>query len=147
MATRVADYFEDDFGEGFDLIYVSNIIHSLGPDDIAKKNKIYRNAFANRKPEDQVGYRPTQHLAALCPAVVRSLEEAGELIAARAAGITSPGRWAEIGEVLAGTVPGRQDQQQITLFKSVGHAVYDLQAARAVYEAAKARGAGLEWEP
>ena len=76
-----------------------------------------------------------------------AMEEAGELIAARAAGITSPGRWAEIGEVLAGTVPGRHDQQQITLFKSVGHAVYDLQAARAVYEAAKARGAGLEWEP
>lgn len=41
-----------------------------GPDDIAKKNAIYREAWANRKPEDQVGFRPTEHLAALCPAIV-----------------------------------------------------------------------------
>jgi alkanesulfonate monooxygenase SsuD/methylene tetrahydromethanopterin reductase-like flavin-dependent oxidoreductase (luciferase family) len=41
-----------------------------GPEDIAKKNAIYREAFANRKPEDQVGYRPTEHLAALCPTIV-----------------------------------------------------------------------------
>src|SRR5262249_3111897 len=41
-----------------------------GPDDVANKNRIYRNAWANRKPEDQVGFRPNQHLAALCPTIV-----------------------------------------------------------------------------
>lgn len=41
-----------------------------GPDEVASKNKIYRDAWAGRKPEDQVGYRPIQHLAALCPTVV-----------------------------------------------------------------------------
>jgi alkanesulfonate monooxygenase SsuD/methylene tetrahydromethanopterin reductase-like flavin-dependent oxidoreductase (luciferase family) len=41
-----------------------------GPDDIAKKNAIYRLAFKNRKPDQQVGYRPTEHLAALCPTIV-----------------------------------------------------------------------------
>lgn len=41
-----------------------------GPEDVAKKNAVYREAWANRKPEDQVGYRPTQHLAALCPTIV-----------------------------------------------------------------------------
>jgi alkanesulfonate monooxygenase SsuD/methylene tetrahydromethanopterin reductase-like flavin-dependent oxidoreductase (luciferase family) len=41
-----------------------------GPDEIAKKNAIYRKAFANRKAEDQVGFRPTEHLAALCPAII-----------------------------------------------------------------------------
>jgi alkanesulfonate monooxygenase SsuD/methylene tetrahydromethanopterin reductase-like flavin-dependent oxidoreductase (luciferase family) len=41
-----------------------------GPDEVAKKNRVYREAWASRKPEDQVGYRPTEHLAALCPAVV-----------------------------------------------------------------------------
>jgi hypothetical protein len=41
-----------------------------GPDEIAKKNAIYRKAYASRKAEDQVGYRPTEHLAALCPAVI-----------------------------------------------------------------------------
>ncbi|HSB97023.1 MAG TPA: LLM class flavin-dependent oxidoreductase [Spongiibacteraceae bacterium] len=41
-----------------------------GPEDVAKKNAVYREAWANRKPEDQVGFRPTQHLAALCPTIV-----------------------------------------------------------------------------
>jgi alkanesulfonate monooxygenase SsuD/methylene tetrahydromethanopterin reductase-like flavin-dependent oxidoreductase (luciferase family) len=41
-----------------------------GPDDVAQKNKIYREAWKNRKPEDQVGFRPINHLAALCPTIV-----------------------------------------------------------------------------
>jgi len=41
-----------------------------GPDQIAHKNELYRRAFKERDPADQVGYRPTEHLAALCPAIV-----------------------------------------------------------------------------
>lgn len=41
-----------------------------GPEEIAKKNAIYREAFKTRKAEDQVGFRPTEHLAALCAATV-----------------------------------------------------------------------------
>ena len=41
-----------------------------GPEEVAQKNERYRKAFANRKAEDQVGFRPTEHLAALCPAIV-----------------------------------------------------------------------------
>ncbi len=41
-----------------------------GPEEIAKKNAIYREAFKNRRLEEQVGLRPTQHLAAFCAAVV-----------------------------------------------------------------------------
>jgi alkanesulfonate monooxygenase SsuD/methylene tetrahydromethanopterin reductase-like flavin-dependent oxidoreductase (luciferase family) len=41
-----------------------------GPDEVAKKNSVYREAWNSRNAEDQVGYRPTQHLAALCPAIV-----------------------------------------------------------------------------
>lgn len=33
IETRVGDYFENDLGEGFDLVYVSNIIHSMGPEE------------------------------------------------------------------------------------------------------------------
>lgn len=47
-----------------------------GPEEVAKKNKIYRDAWAGRDPKDQVGYRPLQHLAALCPAIV--LDDADE---------------------------------------------------------------------
>jgi len=41
-----------------------------GPEEVAKKNEVYRAAWASRNPADQVGYRPIQHLAALCPAIV-----------------------------------------------------------------------------
>lgn len=41
-----------------------------GPEEIARKNAIYREHFRNRKPENQVGFRPTEHLAAFCAAVV-----------------------------------------------------------------------------
>lgn len=41
-----------------------------GPDDVAKKNQVYREAWNARKAEDQVGFRPHQHLAALCPTIV-----------------------------------------------------------------------------
>ncbi|HQR04242.1 MAG: LLM class flavin-dependent oxidoreductase [Proteobacteria bacterium] len=41
-----------------------------GPEEVAKKNKIYRDAWASRDPAEQVGQRPNQHLAALCPTLV-----------------------------------------------------------------------------
>jgi alkanesulfonate monooxygenase SsuD/methylene tetrahydromethanopterin reductase-like flavin-dependent oxidoreductase (luciferase family) len=41
-----------------------------GPDQVAEKNAVYRKAFANRRPNEQVGFRPTEHQAALCPAIV-----------------------------------------------------------------------------
>ncbi len=41
-----------------------------GPYEIAERSKVYRKAFAERKAEDQVGFRPNNHLAALCATVV-----------------------------------------------------------------------------
>jgi ornithine cyclodeaminase/alanine dehydrogenase-like protein (mu-crystallin family) len=41
--------------------------------------------------------------------------------------------FAEIGEVIAGTRPGRESNDEITLFKSVGVAVEDLASADLVY--------------
>ena len=49
----------------------------------------------------------------------------------------------EIGEVLAGTRPGRRSQDEITIYKSTGHAVEDAAAARLVYDRARAEGAGI----
>jgi ornithine cyclodeaminase/alanine dehydrogenase-like protein (mu-crystallin family) len=49
----------------------------------------------------------------------------------------------EIGEVAAGTVPGRTGDTQITLFKSLGVVAQDLYAARAVLQRALAQGQGV----
>lgn len=55
--------------------------------------------------------------------------ESGDVIAAGQV-------FAEIGEVVAGTRPGRQSEQEITLFKSVGVAIEDVAAADLVYRKA-----------
>ena len=49
---------------------------------------------------------------------------------------------AELGELVAGTKPGRTSPEQLTLYKSVGVAVEDLAAAMLVMNAARARGVG-----
>jgi alanine dehydrogenase len=49
----------------------------------------------------------------------------------------------EIGEVLAGARPGRTSGEEITVYKSTGHAVEDAAAARLVYQRASDAGAGL----
>jgi alanine dehydrogenase len=52
----------------------------------------------------------------------------------------------ELGEVLAGTRPGRASAEEITVYKSTGHAVEDAAAAHLVYRRAIQAGAGLAVE-
>src|SRR5581483_8228562 len=49
-----------------------------------------------------------------------------------------PDRITEVGEVLAGSAPGRVSADQLTVYKSTGHAVEDAAAAALVYRNAKA---------
>ncbi|HEY7853410.1 MAG TPA: ornithine cyclodeaminase family protein [Caulobacteraceae bacterium] len=66
------------------------------------------------------------------------LAQGGEYLRAKAAGL-NVAIAAEIGEVLAGTAPGRRDDAEITAYKSLGHVVQDLASAWALYT-----GDGLE---
>lgn len=75
--------------------------------------------------------------------------EAGELLLAIEEGaIGADHVEAELGEVAAGSHPGRRTADEITLFKSLGLAVQDLAVARLALERATERGAGREvaWE-
>jgi ornithine cyclodeaminase len=57
------------------------------------------------------------------------IAQAAELAVARDAGIVDDSHVVgEIGEVLAGRLPGRESDEQITLYKSLGHVVQDLAA-------------------
>jgi len=72
-----------------------------------------------------------------------ALAEAGDLIQPIRRGlITEDSIFAELGEVVAGTRPGRSGREQITLFKSVGLAVQDAVAAGAILRRAEAEGLG-----
>lgn len=52
----------------------------------------------------------------------------------------------EVGEVITQKRPGRQSRDEITLYKSTGHAVEDAAAARLVYDRALEKGAGIRLE-
>lgn len=52
----------------------------------------------------------------------------------------------EIGEVLAGDVPGRASADDVTLFKSLGLAVEDVATAAYLHDAARASGIGQDVE-
>lgn len=65
------------------------------------------------------------------------LVHGGEFLRAKAAGAVGDDHIAaEIGEVLAGRIPGRRSPQDITVYKSLGHAVQDLAAVAWLYEGA-----------
>lgn len=66
MACTHNDTLEDAGGRGIGAL----VLGFGGPEQVAEKNRIYRKAFAGRDVDQQVGFRPTEHLAALCPAIV-----------------------------------------------------------------------------
>lgn len=74
-----------------------------------------------------------------------SLAEAGDLLIPLRRGLfTEAHIHAEIGEIVSGRKPGRESDQEITYFKSVGVAVQDVAAARRVLDRAAELGLGVE---
>lgn len=69
---------------------------------------------------------------------------AADLVAPLEKGLISREQLQEVGQLIAGTRPGRTSADQISLYKSVGVAVQDAVAARLVLEAAEAQGVGIE---
>jgi ornithine cyclodeaminase/alanine dehydrogenase-like protein (mu-crystallin family) len=57
-----------------------------------------------------------------------------------------PSSAAELGEILSGERDGRSSDDQITVYKSMGHAVEDAAAAAIVLETARAEGVGTTVE-
>jgi alanine dehydrogenase len=72
-----------------------------------------------------------------------TLNEAGDFLFPKAEGAIGDDHiLGEIGDVLLGKVRGRESDEEITLFKSLGIAVEDLAAAQLVYARAVEQGAG-----
>ena len=74
-----------------------------------------------------------------------SLEEAGDLIQPLRAGIFHEAHiYGELGELVLGKISGRQSQEEITYFKSVGIAVQDAMAAQVALNNAHKMNIGTE---
>jgi ornithine cyclodeaminase/alanine dehydrogenase-like protein (mu-crystallin family) len=76
-----------------------------------------------------------------------TLNESGDYLLAMKEGALGPDHIkAEVGEVLAGIHPGREHDDELTVFKSLGLAVEDLASAELLVRRARAGGAGTEVE-
>jgi ornithine cyclodeaminase len=76
-----------------------------------------------------------------------ALNEAGDYLIAAAEGAIGPDHIkAELGEVLAGVHPGREHEDELTVFKSLGIAVEDLASAELAVRRARENGVGTEIE-
>ena len=69
----------------------------------------------------------------------------GEVNVPLAEALLAPGEiYATIGEVVAGKVPGRVREEEVTVFDSTGLAIQDVATAMGVYSRALARGLGTK---
>lgn len=72
-----------------------------------------------------------------------AMEEAGDLLIPMSKGlITEESIHADLGQILTGRRPGRTDDKEITMFKSVGVALQDVAAAAWAYRRAEELGLG-----
>ena len=76
-----------------------------------------------------------------------AMNEAGDFLIPKSEGAVGDDHIVgEIGEFLSGKVRGRQNRDEITLFKSLGMAVEDVAAAHLIYERANAEHRGVSTE-
>jgi ornithine cyclodeaminase/alanine dehydrogenase-like protein (mu-crystallin family) len=110
------------------------------------KKGVHINAIGSFQP----------HMQELDPMLIRDarvfpdqkepcLKESGDLIKPILEGIISENHIAgEIGDFLLNRIAGRESDDQITLFKSVGVAIQDYAVATDIYNSALAQGFGIE---
>jgi ornithine cyclodeaminase/alanine dehydrogenase-like protein (mu-crystallin family) len=73
-----------------------------------------------------------------------AIKEAGDILPALEKGRLHAGALVELGEVIAGTRPGRTSAKQVTLFESQGMAMQDLIIAAELAKLARGQGVGSE---
>ena len=101
-------------------------------------NLVGASVASAREADDDVVRRSQFFVDARASAAV----QAGEWLHALSAGVVDQAHLqGEIGEVLLGTIAGRQSDADITVYKSLGHTAQDIATADAVYRNALERAA------
>jgi len=125
---------------------ICTVTPSLNPvfGDSDLKEGVHINAMGSYRPDMQEIPAETMGRALI---VVDSreacLKEPGDIIIAINQGKFSEDNiYAELGEIESGKFPGRENNQQVSLFKSVGNAVQDLMAAQVILKNAEKMNLG-----
>ena len=111
-------------------IYPGTFVAAVGADN-PEKQELHPSLFRSSK-------KVVVDLMAQCRTM-------GDLHHALEAGVTSEQEvHAELAEIVAGTKPGRESEDEIIIFDSTGLAIQDVAAAAVVYENAMEQGRGFE---
>ena len=114
-------------------------------DDADVADGVHINAVGAFRPEMvEIAAATVSRSRVVVDHLESALEEAGDLIQPLQQGLVSQAHIAdELGDVARGHKPGRSNESEVTLFKSVGVAVQDLCAAVKVVENASRMGLGV----
>ncbi|MBQ9827249.1 MAG: ornithine cyclodeaminase family protein, partial [Lachnospiraceae bacterium] len=82
----------------------------------------------------------------ICDHKPTALSETGDLLIPIAEGIiTEDDIIGSLGDVIDGRIPGRENDDEIIVYETVGVGSQDLMTAKLIYEKAAAAGAGMKW--
>ena len=114
----------------------------LGPDDVSPGTFIA--AVGADNPEKQELHPALMAKSKIVADILEQCASMGDLHHAIAAGVvTRANVHAELGEIVAGKKPGRESDQEITIFDSTGMALQDVAIAALLYEKAQRQGSGV----
>lgn len=83
----------------------------------------------------------------ICDSVEAALSETGDLLIPLADGtITRDAIKGSLGDVINEKIPGRENDDEIIVYETVGVAAQDLVAAKVIYDKAVEAGIGLKWQ-
>lgn len=104
------------------------------------------NAIGSHTPDSrELDVKAIQRSKLIVDSREAALKEAGDIMIPISQGIINADHiYADLGEVVSGKKIGRENDDEITIFKSQGLALQDLSTAIKVYENAKRKGVGRD---
>jgi ornithine cyclodeaminase/alanine dehydrogenase len=131
-----------------DIVILATTAPSPVIDGAWLKPGTHINGVGSHAPKArEVDSLTVQKSRVVCDLAEACKTEAGDLMIPAGAGEWSWDRVAgDLGDVVTGKVPGRTSPAEVTFFKSIGLAVQDMSAARAVFDEAVKRGIGTEFQ-
>jgi alanine dehydrogenase len=134
--------------ERADLLSLATTAHEPIMDGRWLKAGTHINGIGSHRPDTrEIDTETVVKSKVVCDQKEACLAEAGDLIIPIREGAYSADRiYGELGELVTGKKPGRESDAEITLFKSVGLSIQDISVAHLVYQKARERGIGTEFE-
>ncbi len=131
--------------DGADIVAtVTTAKQPLFPDDAIAAGTHINAAGSNSLIRRELDERLIRRATVVVDSRVQARQESGDLLIPVERGWLDWDLLPELGEVVAGHIPGRRSDDDITIFESQGLGLQDVAVAAHIYERARERGVGEE---